>query len=283
MTGFGRIEEAQGGGHVRRQQRRATRPGRRSALGLLGQVVARRERPTGALEDDDPDAPGRPRRRRARPAVRRPAGRQGVELGRPIEGQPDAPRRRRSNGGARSRRRSSCRPSLGPGPPGRRPRPRPVPVAMTGLRSISSDVRAIGPEPAERDDAASATAARSIGRPTADAVEEPAPRRSSSIAQRRARRHRGEPDRDVVEDLGEDAAETDDDGRPERGSRRSPTMSSSPGSAIGSTSRPRTSSRRWRACSSRSRRGRRGPRRRRAGRARRRRGRSCGRARPHRA
>ena len=49
-----------------------------------------------------------------------------------------------------------------------------------------------------------------------------------------------EPDGDVVEDLGQDAAEPDQHGRPNCGSRRRPRMSSTPGAAIGSTSRPRT-------------------------------------------
>ena len=76
-----------------RSSRHATGPPI-AALGLLGQVVARRERPPGALEDDDPD------RRVGGGGVDRgderrdELARQRVELGRAVERQPDAPRRR---------------------------------------------------------------------------------------------------------------------------------------------------------------------------------------------
>ena len=93
MTGFGRIEEAERGRDVGRQQLTPRdRPADR-ALGLLGQVVAGRERPPGALEDDDADVGvglGGVERGDER-GHQLPV--QGVELRRPVQREADAPRR----------------------------------------------------------------------------------------------------------------------------------------------------------------------------------------------
>ena len=74
MTGFGESRNAQRRGDVGRQQ---LAPGDRPAdlrAGLLGQVVARAERPPGSLEHDHPDVGvglgGIERRRRARRRAR---------------------------------------------------------------------------------------------------------------------------------------------------------------------------------------------------------------------
>ena len=85
MTGFGQVEDPQGGGDVGREQLAPADRALDAALDLLGQVVARREGPAGALEHDDPDVRvggGRVERGDHR-LDERPG--QGVELGRPVE------------------------------------------------------------------------------------------------------------------------------------------------------------------------------------------------------
>ena len=77
------------------------------------------------------------------------------------------------------------------------------------------DVRALHPEATEGDEHRPRRPPdRPAGRPRTPPRRR-APRSSSSIAPAAARVERGEPDRDVVEDLGQDAAQPDQHGRPE--------------------------------------------------------------------
>ena len=194
---------------------------------LLGQVVAGAERPAGAVDDDDPDGiVGDGRRDRLGQGLAQLVA-DGVELGRPVEREPDAPRRRRRQAGP-ARRSSSRR----PGPPARpahRPRWRPSGAAMTGLRSTSSTS---GRSMPSRPSATSivASAARSTGGRPRTPSQQPAPRedrrasppRSAGRAGRAGRRHR-RGDRS-----GRHRGRRARQG-PNCGSRRRPTISSRPG------------------------------------------------------
>ena len=213
MTGFGQSRIAQRGLDVRRPGARARRPAR-----------ARRLRPPRS---------GRSRRENARPApsmtmtrtvgsrvgrVERgdqrldQLGGQGVELGRPVERQADAPRR--SSASSRTGASGSGIVAVPPARPARRPRSRPPADAMTGLRSTSRMSGRSIAEAAERHQ--HGHDGRPIdGRPAADPAQQA---RAAEVVEHGAGRcgvQRSEPDRDVVEDLGQDAAQPDEHGRPE--------------------------------------------------------------------
>ena len=210
---LGRIEEPQRGRDVGRQQ---LAPGDRAAdraLGLLGQVVAGREGPAGALEDDDPDAgvgfgcvEGGHERCDQR-AV------EGVELRRAVQREPDAPRRPlgQEDGLVRHRSRRRPRGVARRARPARRPRARPG-RGDDRVQVDLDDVRPRVAEPRQRDDQVGDGTAIDR-RAAADAVEEP---RAAQLVEHRERRlaiDRREADRHVVEHLGEHAAEPDDDRR----------------------------------------------------------------------
>ena len=159
----------------------------------------------------------------------------------------------------------------------------PPAVAMTGLRSTSRMSGRSSPSWPSATSIAT-TAARSTGGRPRTPRRRRAPRRSSSIASAVCRVERREPDRDVVEDLGQDPAETDQHGRPELRvaaqaedqleARRGHRLDQQP------ADREAVAPARSRAAGQRPRRRRH---RRRAARARPRRARSCGRARRRRA
>ena len=94
MTGFGQSRTwSVAATSAASSSRHATGPAD-PALGLLGQVVAGRERAAGARDDDDPDVGvGVAASIAAVQRLDELAGER-VELGRPVERQPDAPRRR---------------------------------------------------------------------------------------------------------------------------------------------------------------------------------------------
>ena len=223
MTGFGQSRIAQRRGDVGGEERAPADRAVDAALGLLGQVVARAERPAGTLDDDDADAwvgVGRVEGRDER--LDELAGER-VELRRTVQDEANAPRGRRRRAGRARRpdrvsrtaisrvlRTTSASTATAPGGD-----------AITGFRSTSrmsgrSDARG-----AKRDDhrgdsaAVDGRAGRERHRGSAP------PRSSSSIASAVAGVERGETDRDVVEHLGEDAAEADEHRGPNCGSRRS--------------------------------------------------------------
>ena len=186
-----------------------------TSLDLLGQVVAAlNARPAPSI-DDDPDrgssAAASASRDRAR---RRARADQGVELLRPIEDEPDAPGRsaRTQDGGSSGHRPASPR---------------------TTSASTATAPSAVGDDRVEVDRAGcpdastpSRPTATMIGRrwrPGRPAARPRAPSSSGAATElvehrRRVRpAERREPDRDVVEDLGQDAPEADDDRRTEQG------------------------------------------------------------------
>ena len=163
---------------------------------------------------------------------------QRVELGRPVERQADAPRRRGRRAGPARQARSSWR--VPPARPARRRRSRRRPIAMTGLRSTS---RMSGRSTPRRPSATSiADDGRAVDRrPAADAVAGGARRAGRRASRRPPRRRsaRGGSRRRRGPRSGSPPSPTSTAG-PNCGSRRRPRISSTPGGAIGSTSSPRT-------------------------------------------
>ena len=270
---------SQRGSDVRRKKgtpfRRPTDP----ALGFLGQVVARREGPARALDDDDPHPRvglGRVDRRDQRSTsstgerveLRRPVR---ASTGRPSVSPPTAgparprwwaPQARASRGASTTTRASTATAPEGD--------------AMTGLRSTS---RMSGRSTPSRPSATSIEiAAAAIDRRTSSNTAQQ--RRATERVEHRARR--GGVDRRRVGSATSSRTSAIVPPRPTRtagpnwGSRRRPRISSMPACAIGSTSRPTTPFLRCRRRLEELERPRHRRHRRRAARGRPRRRRSCG-------
>ena len=211
---------------------------------------------------------------------------QRVELRRPVERQAHAPRRGRvdqDDGGRRGIGGGRGRPASPSSTTSASTASAPSADAMTGLQSISRmSSRSPRGRPTRHDQLGDGRRDRPrAGRGPRRAGERRAGHRASP-GRRRGRSGR-EADRDVVEDLGQDAAEPDDDGRPERRVAAQADDQLDPG--VGHRLHEEAADRE--AVASRRReqsRGRAADRRvADAARGRRRRGRSCGRARRHRA
>ena len=91
--GLGRVKEPERGRDIGRQQLAPGDGPADRALGLLGQVVAGREGPAGALEDDDPDAVVGFCLVEGGHECGNEFAVEGVELRRAVQREPDAPRR----------------------------------------------------------------------------------------------------------------------------------------------------------------------------------------------
>ncbi len=214
---LGRVEEAEGRRDIGGEQLAPLDGALDRALGLLGQVVAGARTPARLpCEDDDPDVgvglggvEGRDERRDQRPV-------QGIELGRPVERQPDAPRRPRGQEDRASSAMRRGQRGLPRARPAHRRRARPSGEAMTGLRSTSTMSGSVVARAATARRCSSATAPRSTGGPPRTPSRSRAAAQVVEHRQRVVAVDRREADRHVVEHLGEHPAEPDHDGRPER-------------------------------------------------------------------
>ncbi len=128
--GLGRVKEPERGRDIGRQQLAPGHGAADRALGFLGQVVAGREGPAGALEDDDPDAVVGFCFVEGGHECGNEFAVEGVELRRAVQPEPDAPWRSGGEEHGLVRHRSPPpvpqASAAGPARPVRRPRVRPA-------------------------------------------------------------------------------------------------------------------------------------------------------------